>query len=107
MLLRMREDGPKYVAELVKGKKWICAKYKGNILKLMNHNCDNYNCELRIFKEDNGRLSLGIWTINDIQDDEDMFFYYHDNESSHIGSSIQCLCKGTLPNGKCICLTTL
>jgi hypothetical protein len=107
MLRRMNEEGPKYIAELIPGRRWICGKYRGNILKLMNHNCIDYNCQLLTFTEDDGTESLGIWTIKDVADNEPLFFKYIDRDGQQHNSPIKCLCRGTYPDGSSICNTEL
>ena len=52
-------------------------------------------------------LSLGIWTINNVKNDENLYFYYADNRSPHIGEPISCLCQGTNKDGTSVCKNEL
>jgi len=91
---RMKLPGGYYMADLDNGKTWIDAKNKGNVLRFMNHHCKDYNCELRLFEEEDGTISLGIWTIKNIKNDEALYFNYGEQNSKHIGIPIRCLCAG-------------
>jgi len=99
----MKESGAHYVADLEPDESWICGKYLGNWLKLINHHCTEYNCILRRFKEENDTYSLGIWTIKNIKPDNGLYYHYGENNSEHIGEPIKCLCKGLDDNECEIC----
>ena len=101
---RMKIPGGCYIADLEEGKSWIDAKDEGNVLRFMNHHCTAFNCQLRMFEEADGSISLGIWTIKFINDKEGLFFDYGSEFTSHIGDPISCLCAGIdLMSGLPIC----
>ena len=100
---RMREPGQHYVADLEPNKTWLCGKYLGNWLKMVNHHCIKFNCILRRFKESDNTYSLGLWTIKNINSNEGLYYHYGENDSEHFGEPISCLCQGLDNNEEVIC----
>ena len=109
MLERQKTEpiNQQYQVCVVPGVLYVCGKYNGNVLKLMNNHCTRTNCKLYKYQEHNGEYAIG--RTKKVKPNEDLFFCYNMDTKVRRKNypKISCLCLGFDSNGNAICKTDL
>jgi len=108
--LQCMQQGPPpyYLADLVPGKTWVCAKNYGNALRFINHHCTRANCILRSFLNNDGRLCLGVWTCDEkVKAGDHLYIHYgaitKEDECNTDIVYTYCQCMGFNASGAATC----
>jgi hypothetical protein len=95
---RVTGSPPYYLADLVPGTIWVCAKNYGNALRYINHHCTHANCILKSFFDTDGTLCLGIWTGDKkVEAGDHLYIHYgeitekKEDDKAAIHSFCQCM----------------
>jgi len=97
-----------YCVVLQERVKYICGKYNGNVLKMINNHCTKPNCILMKYTDHEGNDAIGIWTSRFIHANEDLYYTYgFDQTVKWLYPKIKCLCAGLDKNRVPNCKTNL
>jgi hypothetical protein len=97
-----------YIVCIIPRELYICGKYNGNILKMINNHCTKPNCKLYVYKNHLGQNTVGLWTTKKINAGTTLHYKYNiDNVIERNYPGIQCLCQGKNMSGQVICKTLL
>ena len=97
-----------YQVCIIPGVLYVCGKYNGNVLKLINNHCTKSDCKLYRYKEHNSKYAIGIWTSKKVKPGEHLYYTYAmEPVAQRKYPKLSCLCQGIDSNGVSICKTEL